>query len=136
MPSRTRKSTSSTKSASGAGPARTSRSRAAAAKDSPSPPAAVKRSSGGSGSRKKPTTVVAQVDVGFGNRLFIRGDGPGLSWDRGTLMECVEADRWEWSSEKVAKIFACKLVLNDELWSQGENIEVLPGEVKVTRPEF
>src|SRR5688572_5617630 len=29
------------------------------------------------------TTITARVDVGFGNALFLRGEGAGLSWNKG-----------------------------------------------------
>src|SRR5262245_18623488 len=40
------------------------------------------------------TTITARYDVGFGNSLFIRGEGPGLSWDQGITMECLGNDLW------------------------------------------
>ena len=40
------------------------------------------------------TTITAQVDVGFGNTLYIRGAGGGLSWTVGLPMTCVAADLW------------------------------------------
>jgi hypothetical protein len=33
---------------------------------------------------KPVTTIEAKIDVGFGNNLFVRGEGPGLSWEKGT----------------------------------------------------
>ena len=69
----------------------------------------------------KVTSVVAQIDVGFGNLLYIRGEGPGLSWDRGTPMENVTADTWEWTSKAVSRPFAYKVLINDEQWSSGED---------------
>ncbi len=52
-----------------------------------------------------PAIVEANVDVGFGNTLFIRGEGPGLSWEHGTPMRCAGASTWEWSSDQVQGIF-------------------------------
>src|SRR3954469_12434810 len=43
------------------------------------------------------TKIEAQIDVGFGNALYIRGEGPGLSWESGVLMTCVSDDRWSTS---------------------------------------
>src|SRR6266850_556537 len=40
------------------------------------------------------TTVTAKIDVGYGNALYIRGEGPGLRWDQGTLMTCVGDNAW------------------------------------------
>lgn len=100
-------------------------------------PSAVKRTSSTEGKKKKtPTTVVALVDVGFGNRLFIRGDGPGLSWDRGAAMECVEPNRWEWQIDSATGAFPFKVLINDDQWSHGEDYQALPGERKEIWPEF
>ena len=39
------------------------------------------------------TTITALVDVGFGNTLYLRGEGPGLSWEKGVPMKCVTDDK-------------------------------------------
>ncbi len=67
------------------------------------------------------TAVVAKMDVGFGNLLFIRGDGPGLSWDRGVPMDCVASDQWTWSTAAASRPFAYKVLINDERWSAGDD---------------
>lgn len=79
---------------------------------------------------------MACVDVGYGNELFLRGDGPGLSWDRGTRMSCSASDCWTWSSSEVQAPFECKIVLNDEQWSHDENVRISPGETRETTPAF
>src|ERR1700691_2242503 len=33
-------------------------------------------------------TIIAKIDIGFGNFLFARGDGGGLGWGKGTPLEC------------------------------------------------
>ena len=81
-------------------------------------------------------TVVAEIDIGFGNQLFIRGNGAGLSWDKGVLMTCVGNDRWEWSSDGLSSPITCKVVLNDTIWSEGDDLSLAPGETKVIRPAF
>ncbi len=67
------------------------------------------------------TVVVARVDVGFGNLLFIRGEGPGLSWDRGVPLDCVASDQWTWSTAAASRPFAYKVLINDERWSAGDD---------------
>ena len=34
-------------------------------------------------SSAKPVTIEAKIDVGFGNALYMRGEGLGLSWTQG-----------------------------------------------------
>ena len=83
-----------------------------------------------------PTAVVATIDVGFGNTLYIRGDGPGLSWDRGVMMECQADDRWEWSTYEAKASFLYKVLINDEIWASGEDLTALPGKINGISPSF
>ena len=43
------------------------------------------------------TTVIAKVMIGIGNKPFVRGEGPGLSWDEGVAMNFLEIGKWAWS---------------------------------------
>jgi hypothetical protein len=80
--------------------------------------------------------ITAKVDVGFGNALFIRGDGAGLSWNKGTLLDCVSNDTWSIVLPSVDKPLAFKLVLNDEVWSTGEDFSAAPGDTVTVTPSF
>lgn len=51
-------------------------------------------------------------------------------------MSCKDSSRWEWAVEGAEKPIVFKLLINDQLWSEGENYEILPGEEKVLRPMF
>jgi hypothetical protein len=102
-------------------------------------PAAVKKPAVRKVASKKPTSataLVAKVDAGFGNTVYIRGDGPGMSWEQGVVLENISATEWKWSNSSVKTAFECKLLLNDELWASGENITVLPGATLVVEPAF
>jgi len=80
------------------------------------------------------TVVLARIDVGFGNLLFIRGDGPGLSWDRGVPMDCVASDQWTWSTASALRPFAYKVLINDERWSVGEDFVAEVGVENTASP--
>lgn len=82
------------------------------------------------------TTIVAAVDVGFGNHLTLRGEGPGLSWDVGLPLECVADDRWSISLPETSQPIVCKFLLNDSTWCAGEDYTVLPGSSAVLSPVF
>ena len=82
------------------------------------------------------TTIVAAVDVGFGNSLSIRGVGPGLSWDAGLVMDCVADDRWSITLPESSQPIVCKFLLNDSTWCSGEDYTVLPGSSVVLSPSF
>jgi hypothetical protein len=81
------------------------------------------------------TEVAARIDIGLGNTLFIRGQGDGLNWDKGTPLVCKDASTWVWSTRQAKGKLVFKLLLNDVTWAQGEDlvveagrkIEVLPG---------
>lgn len=82
------------------------------------------------------TTVVAVLDVGFGNSLYLRGDGAGLSWNRGELMTCADGLRWVWQTSAATDPLAVKVLLNDQIWAEGENLAVTPGATVEFVPTF
>lgn len=82
------------------------------------------------------TTIVAAVDVGFGNHLTLRGQGPGLSWEVGVPLECIGDDRWSITLPEVSQPVVCKFLLNDQTWCAGEDYIVLPGSTVVLSPLF
>ena len=84
----------------------------------------------------RPVTVIeAKIDVGFGNQLFVRGQGAGLSWERGTPLTCVGPDTWRWTVEATDRL-QFKLLLNDRVWAKGEDVVVPPGKQVELKPAF
>jgi len=120
-----------------AGTAPASKTKAAAAKRAPD--SAVKtakpKAAASASTKSNGTIVAARIDVGFGNLLYIRGDGPGLSWDRGALMECASSDSWTWATP-ANRPFAFKVLINDERWSNGDDFIASVGTENVVSPEF
>ena len=82
------------------------------------------------------TTIAARVDVGFGNNLYIRGEGAGLSWDVGILMRNLSPYEWAWETKSSDKPIEYKLLINDELWANGENQFAQSDETAITAPTF
>jgi hypothetical protein len=82
------------------------------------------------------TTISARIDVGFGNSLYLRGEGPGLSWDRGVLMECTGDDRWTYAVPESIQPVVFKFLINDMTWSNGEDYTAKPGSTTVFAPLF
>jgi hypothetical protein len=85
--------------------------------------------------RTAETTIEAKIDVGFGNHLYLRGQGAGLSWERGTPLTCVDGSTWRLSVPASEK-FAFKLLLNDQIWASGEDIVANPGKRVEIVPTF
>jgi hypothetical protein len=82
------------------------------------------------------TRVEARIDVGFGNALFIRGQGDGLSWDKGQPLACVDATTWTWTTRHAQEKVVFKLLLNDQVWSQGDDFVVEAGRKLAVTPGF
>ena len=82
------------------------------------------------------TSILARVDVGFGNQLYIRGEGAGLSWDEGLPLENVTPYEWAFKTAKATAPVEFKFLINDELWADGENLTVKAGESSESTPVF
>ncbi|HWD94093.1 MAG TPA: hypothetical protein VG938_17305 [Verrucomicrobiae bacterium] len=90
---------------------------------------------GSARSSARPVTIEAKIDVGFGNALYLRGEGLGLSWSHGIPLTCVDGKTWKWTGE-AAEQLKFKLLLNDQVWSQGENLVAAPGQKLEISPAF
>ena len=82
------------------------------------------------------TTITAQIDIGFGNTLYLRGEGAGLSWDKGLVMDCLADDKWVISLSDAATPVIFKFLLNDLTWCAGSDYVVTPGESVTLVPSF
>lgn len=82
------------------------------------------------------TFISAQIDIGFGNHLAIRGEGPGLSWDDGVVMDCVGPNLWTVSIKRAAKPVVFKVLVNDLSWNTGGDFAVGPGKSITVFPTF
>ncbi len=85
---------------------------------------------------KKVTRVIAKINVGWGNSLFIRGAGAELSWDKGIAMQCVGDDEWLWEQYVPKGDVTFKFLVNDEQWSAGDDFVVAAGDSVILKPEF
>lgn len=82
-----------------------------------------------------PITIEAKIDVGFGNNLYVRGQGAGLSWDQGTPLECVDSQTWRLTVPAKDKL-QFKVLLNDSVWAKGEDLVAAPGKKVEVVPAF
>jgi hypothetical protein len=81
------------------------------------------------------TVIDVKHDVGFGNTLFVRGQGGGLTWERGVPLDCVDGKTWRWAA-KVKAPLTFKLLINDQIWASGGDITVKPGQKLEVKPTF
>jgi hypothetical protein len=74
------------------------------------------------------TRLLVTAYIGIGNKLFIRGEGPGLSWDKGVPMQFVSIGKWGWASHDVTVPVRAKLYKNDDTVALSGDITVEPGK--------
>ena len=74
------------------------------------------------------TRIVVTAYIGIGNRLFIRGEGPGLAWDKGVPLSFVSIGKWRWETNDASSAVRFRLYKNDETecTALGER-EIAPG---------
>lgn len=60
------------------------------------------------------TRLIATAYIGIGNKLFVRGDGPGLRRDKGVPLQFVSIGKWRWESAELLFPAKVKLYKNDQ----------------------
>ncbi len=80
------------------------------------------------------TRLLVTAYIGIGNRLFIRGDGPGLSWDKGVPLQFVSIGKWRWETSEALSPIRFRLYKNDEIEciSLGESTLVPSRQVELS----
>jgi len=83
------------------------------------------------------TRLLVTAYIGIGNRLFIRGHGPGLSWDKGVPLQFVSIGKWRWETNDAGGPVRFKLYKNDavECAALGEQ-SVEPGHQQEVTAAF
>jgi hypothetical protein len=82
------------------------------------------------------TSLVATAYIGIGNKLYLRGDGPGLSWERGVPMQFLAIGKWGWTTTEAAVPVTCRVYRNDDTPMLEENIVIDPGSKSEITPKF
>ncbi|MBR4597176.1 MAG: hypothetical protein IKO42_02135 [Opitutales bacterium] len=82
------------------------------------------------------TRIIVKKDAGWGNSLYIRGNGAGLNWQKGVLLQCVDSDEWLWENKVAKGSVEFKILVNDQFWADGENLIILSGETLTCYPTF
>ena len=83
------------------------------------------------------TRLLVTAYIGIGNRLFIRGEGPGLTWEKGVPLQFVSIGKWRWESSDPTGPVKYKLYKNDavECTALGEQ-QVEPGQQQEVSAAF
>ena len=82
------------------------------------------------------TVVEANVNVGLGNAIYIRGQGDGLSWDNGQRLSRGFGGTWIWTTSKARGKVQFRLLLNDKTCAKGEDFAVEAGKLIEMAPVF
>ncbi len=83
------------------------------------------------------TRLIVTAYIGIGNRIFIRGDGPGLSWDKGVPLQFVSIGKWRWETMEATAPVAFKLYKNDETeCSALGRLTLVPGHQEEVTAKF
>lgn len=82
------------------------------------------------------TSIVAYVDVGYGNTLYIRGEGAGLNWEKGIPLKNVSAAEWAFETNKATGTLNYKFLINDQVWATGDNLTIQAGSKSISSPQF
>ncbi len=72
-----------------------------------------------------------------GNKLFIRGNGAGLSWDKGVELRPVNGDTWVWDTGELFEDVEFKILLGDNRWEiTDQNHQIEWGQKQEFTPKF
>jgi hypothetical protein len=61
------------------------------------------------------TRLLVTAYIGIGNKLFLRGDGPGLRRDKGVPLQFVSIGKWRWESAELLFPLRVRLFKNDQV---------------------
>lgn len=86
--------------------------------------------------KKGETALIAKVLMGIGNKPYIRGNGAGLTVNKGVEMQSIKPGIWQWKTSETDEMIRCQIYKNDETPSNLGTIELLPGEQQEIEPKF
>jgi hypothetical protein len=82
------------------------------------------------------TVIEASAEVGLENALYIRGQGNGLSWDKGQRLKRSFGGKWIWTISKAKGKVLFRLLINDSIWAKGREVVVDAGKMIEVVPVF
>lgn len=84
------------------------------------------------------TTIRVHYNVGWGNRITLRGDSDPFRWTQPIEARNISTDVWEYQLERfsVGQSFQFKPLINDVTWSTGSNYTGTGGQTIDIYPNF
>ena len=81
--------------------------------------------------KKGDTVITVNALIGIGNTPYLRGNGAGLSQDKGIAMHYVEIGKWQYVMPDLDETLNFSVLKNDITLPQGEsNFTINAGERK------
>jgi hypothetical protein len=82
------------------------------------------------------TRLTVTSYIGIGNKLYLRGEGPGLNWDKGVPLQFISIGRWRWETAEASAPVTCKIYKNDKLEAPGGPLTLAPGTEQEVNAAF
>lgn len=82
------------------------------------------------------TTLRIHYDTGVAHKLFIRGDAPGLNWEKGIEATWKVGNVWTYQFPTQDRIVEFKVLIDDRVWQVGLNYRIDPGVTRDFYPHF
>jgi hypothetical protein len=73
------------------------------------------------------TRLTVTSYIGIGNKLYLRGEGPGLSATKGVPLQFVSIGRWRWETGDATAPVVCRIFKNDKLEAPIGPLTIAPG---------
>jgi hypothetical protein len=73
------------------------------------------------------TRLTVTSYIGIGNKLHLRGEGPGLSWNKGVPLQFVSIGRWRWETDAATTPVVCRIYKNDKIEAPVGPLTLAPG---------
>jgi hypothetical protein len=73
------------------------------------------------------TRLTVTSYIGIGNKLYLRGEGPGLNATKGVPLQFVSIGRWRWETGEATAPVVCRIYKNDKLEAPLGPLTLAPG---------
>ena len=84
----------------------------------------------------KMTQITVKYNTDLASKLFIRGTGPGMSWDKGVELKNEGNGEWAFKTHANFGEFELKILRNDSQWEKGLNHKLGFGKKVEIKPNF